>query len=126
MPADVEVKLPSLYTNTVQGRKLSLEFSDYKASLTQTTLSNLTEEASKLSLQGLLEQAKSIATIPTGVNPLYNVVCVGMDEAWVNGAEKTIRHVDMHGSVRDTVTTTCHYWPGDITVTRQGEVSIEL
>jgi hypothetical protein len=59
MPADVEVKLPSLYTNTVQGSEFSLEVSDYKASLMQTTLSSLTE-ASHFPLQGLSEQAESI------------------------------------------------------------------
>jgi hypothetical protein len=122
MPADVDVKLPSLYTNTVQGRELSLEFSNYKACVSQTTLSSLTEEASHLSSRKLLEQAKSITTIPTGVNPLYDVACVGVDEAWVSGADKTIRRVDIHGSVRDTITTKCEPYPNDITVTRQREL----
>ncbi|XP_056001467.1 uncharacterized protein LOC130046503 [Ostrea edulis] len=122
MPTYIDVKLPSLKTNTVQGRELSLELGEYKASLTQTTLSSLTEEVSYLSLQKLLEQAKSITTIPTGVIPLGPVACVGVDEAWVSGGDKTIRRVDIHGSVRDTVTTTCEDWPNDITVTRQGEL----
>ncbi|XP_048740769.2 uncharacterized protein LOC125654771 [Ostrea edulis] len=122
MPTDIDVKLPSLKTNTVQGRELNLEFGEYKASLTQTTLSSLTEEVFYLSLQKLLEQAKSITTIPTGVIPLGHVACVGVDEAWVSGGDKTIRRVDIHGSVRDTVTTTCEDWPNDITVTRQGEL----
>ncbi|XP_048730360.2 uncharacterized protein LOC125647645 [Ostrea edulis] len=122
MPTDIDIKLPSLKTNTVQGRELSLELGEYKASLTQTTLSSLTEEVSYLSLQKLLKQAKSITTIPTGVNPLFHVACVGVDEAWVSGQNKTIRRVDIHGSVRDTVTTTCYFWPIDITVTRQGEL----
>ncbi|XP_056001295.1 E3 ubiquitin-protein ligase TRIM71-like [Ostrea edulis] len=122
MPTDIDFKLPSLKTNTVQGRELSLELGEYKASLTQTTLSSLTEEVSYLSLQKLLEQAKSITTIPTGLNPLYQVACVGVDEVWVSGEDKTIRRVDIHGSVRDTVTTTCKTWPDGITVTRQGEL----
>jgi sugar lactone lactonase YvrE len=122
MPADVEVKLPSFKTSIVRGRELSLEFSDYRASLTQTTLSSLTEEASHLSLQGLLDQAKCIATIRTGVKPLLHVACVGVDEAWASGRDKTIRRVDVHGSVQDTVITTVRkYWPNDITVSRQGE-----
>jgi sugar lactone lactonase YvrE len=45
-----------------------------------------------------------------------------VDEAWVSGNKKTIRRVDIHGTIWDTVTTTCHYWPGDIKVTRQGEL----
>jgi hypothetical protein len=106
----------------VQGRELSLEFDDYKVSLTQTTLSSLTEEASHLSSQGLLDQAKSITTIPPLVKPLFHVACVGVDEAWLSGTDKTITRVDVHGSVRDTVTTTCEFMPGSITVTRQGEL----
>jgi hypothetical protein len=122
MPPDVKVTMPSFKTSTVQGRELSLTFEDYRASLTQTTLSSLTEEVSCLTLQGLLDQAISITTIPTGVNPLNCVVCVGVDEIWVCGKDKTVRRVDIHGSVRDTVTTTCKSWPSGITVTRQGEL----
>jgi hypothetical protein len=121
MPADVDVKLPSLKSSTGEGKELSLEFSDYRASLvTQTTLSSLTDEVSHLSSQGLLEQAKSIATIPTRLNPLVHVACVGVDEVWVSGKDKTVRRVDIHGSVRDTVK--CPNWPDDIIVTRQGEL----
>ncbi|XP_048740753.2 uncharacterized protein LOC125654762 [Ostrea edulis] len=122
MPIDIDVKLPSLKTNTVQGRELSLELGEYKASLTQSTLSNLTEEVSYSSLQNLLDQVKLITVIRTGVNPLYNVACVGVDEAWVSGAENTIRRIDMHGSEWDTVTTTRKTWPNSITVTSQGEL----
>ncbi|XP_048740752.2 E3 ubiquitin-protein ligase TRIM9-like [Ostrea edulis] len=122
MPTDIDVKLPSLKTNTVQGRELSLELGEYKASLTQTTLPSLTEEVSHLSLPKMLEQAKSVTTIPARVNPLLHVACVRVNEAWVSDKDKTIRRVGIHGSVRDTVTTTCLYWPDDITVTRQGEL----
>jgi hypothetical protein len=122
MPTDFEVKLPSLKSSTGEGRELSLEFIDYRATLTQTTLPSLTDKVSHLSLQKLLDQAKSIATIPTGLNPLYTVACMGVDEVWVSGTDKTVRCVDIHGSVRDTVTTTCNNWPNDTTVTRQGEL----
>jgi DNA-binding beta-propeller fold protein YncE len=122
MPSDVKVIMPSLTSNTVQGRALSLEFKDYKATLTQTTPSSLIEEASHIALQELVEQAQSITTISTGLKPLFNIACVGVDEAWVSGPNKTIRRVDVHGSVRDTVTTTCKTWPNGITVTRQGEM----
>ncbi|XP_056001872.1 uncharacterized protein LOC130048825 [Ostrea edulis] len=40
----------------------------------------------------------------------------------MSGKDKTIRRVDIHGAVRDTVTTTCKTRPSDITVTRQGEL----
>ncbi|XP_048741223.2 tripartite motif-containing protein 2-like isoform X2 [Ostrea edulis] len=122
MPADIDVKLPSLKTNTVQGRELSLELGEYKASLTKTTLSCQADEASYTTLQKLLDQAKSITTIPTGVDSLYNVACVGVDEAWVSGEDKTIKRVHINGSIQNTVTTTCKTWPNAITVTTQGEL----
>jgi hypothetical protein len=112
IPADLDVKLPSLKINTLQGKELSLELDNYKASMTQLTLSSLTEElASSLSLEGLLEQVKPIATIPSRVLPLHHVACVGMDEVWVSGDDKTVRCVDVHGSLRDTVNTTCQTRP---------------
>ncbi|XP_048749119.2 E3 ubiquitin-protein ligase TRIM71-like [Ostrea edulis] len=122
MPADIDVKLPSLKTNTVQGRELSLELEDCKATLQQISLSGLADEVNKSSIRKLLDKARVIATIPTGVIPLLSVACVGVDEAWVSGADKTITRVDIHGSVQDTVITTCKPKPNGITVTRQGEL----
>ncbi|XP_048750839.2 uncharacterized protein LOC125662608 [Ostrea edulis] len=120
MPADIDVKIPSLKTNTVQGRELSLELEEYKATLQQISLSGLTDDVNKSSIRKLLDRARVIATIPTGVNPLHNVACIGVDEAWVSGKDETIRRVDIHGSVRDTAT--CKNFPNGITVTRQGEL----
>ncbi|XP_048740311.2 uncharacterized protein LOC125654393 [Ostrea edulis] len=125
MPTDIDVNLPSLKTNTVQRRDLSLEFEEYRGSLKQTLqtlMSSLMETNFYLSLQKLLNQAKYITTIPTGIKPIYNVACVGVDEAWVSGEDKTIRRIDIHGSLRNTVITTCEDCPNDITVTRQGEL----
>ncbi|XP_048752263.2 uncharacterized protein LOC125663883 [Ostrea edulis] len=122
IPADIDVKLPSLKTNTIQGRELSLELEEYKATLQQISLAGLADDVSKSSIRKLLDRARVIATIPTGVNPLYHVACVGVDEAWVSGADKTIRRVDIHGSVGDTVATTCQKWPYDIRVNQQGEL----
>jgi streptogramin lyase len=122
MPTDTDIQLPSVKYISVEGRELCMEFEYYKANLTQARLSSLTKKACQLSFQGLIDQAKSIATIPKGFKPLYDVACVGVDEAWVSGYDKTIRHVDIYGSVRDTVTTTCKYCPNGITVTRQGEL----
>ncbi|XP_048766566.2 E3 ubiquitin-protein ligase TRIM71-like [Ostrea edulis] len=121
MPADIDVKMPSLKTNTVQGSELSLELEEYMATLQQISLSGLADDVYKSPIRKLLDKVSVIATIPTEVNPLFHVACVGVDEAWVSGEDKTIRRVDIHGSVRDTATTTC-IWPNGITVTRQGEL----
>jgi hypothetical protein len=122
MPADTNIKVPSLKIIANEGRQLDVEFEDYKASLTQTTPSSLTEEASHLSLQKVLDEAKLITTIRSGVIPLWGVVCVGVDEAWVSGKEQSIKRLDKHGSEQDIVTTTCKTWPNDITVTREGDL----
>ncbi|XP_062621522.1 uncharacterized protein LOC134283100 [Saccostrea cucullata] len=121
IPQIPDLPLPSLQTNTVQGRELSIELGEYKATLTQTSLSSLTDEVSFLSVKELLE-AKVIANIPTNVKNLLKVACVGSDKAWVNGIDKMITCVDIHGAVQDTVTSTCKDFPSDITVTRQGEL----
>ncbi|XP_061182712.1 uncharacterized protein LOC133191586 [Saccostrea echinata] len=122
IPQTPDLLLPSLQTNTVQGRKLSIELGEYKATLTQTSLSSLTNEVSFLSVKELLEEAKVIANIPTNVTNLFKVACVGSDKAWISGTDKMITCVDIHGAVQDTVTSTCKTFPDDITVTRQGEL----
>jgi sugar lactone lactonase YvrE len=119
-----DVTSPSLKTSSVQGREFSIELEDYRATLTQKTLSllNLTDEVLYSSGQELLKEAKVIANIPTNVKDLNKVACVGSDRAWINGEDKVIHSVDIHGTVQDTVTSTCKYYPSDITVNRQGEL----
>ncbi|XP_062573524.1 uncharacterized protein LOC134235409 [Saccostrea cucullata] len=123
IPADIDVKVPSLNTNTVQGRELSIELGEYKATLTQTSLSSLTERVSLyLSMRELLEKPRVIATIPTGIQPLCQVACVGKDEAWVSGGFGIIRRVDIHGSLQEPVSAEFVLSPYEISVTRQGEL----
>ncbi|XP_062588549.1 E3 ubiquitin-protein ligase TRIM71-like [Saccostrea cucullata] len=122
IPQIPDLPLPSLQTNTVQGRELSILLRGYMATLTQTSLSSLTDEVSFLSVKELLEEAKVIANIPTNVKKLVKVACVGLDKAWVSGKDKMITCVDIHGAVHDTVISTCKNYPNDITVTRQGEM----
>ncbi|XP_062595065.1 E3 ubiquitin-protein ligase Midline-1-like [Saccostrea cucullata] len=117
-----DLSLPSLQTNTVKGRELSIELGENKATLTQTSLSSLTDEVSFLSVKELLEEVKVIANIPTNAKQLQKVACVGSDKAWISGTDKMITCVDIHGAVQDTVTSTCNRFPNDITVTRQGEL----
>ncbi|XP_062606426.1 uncharacterized protein LOC134268251 [Saccostrea cucullata] len=122
IPADIDVKIPSMNTSTAQGRELNIELGEYKAKLTQTALSSLTDEVSYLSMKELLDKARVIATIPSGVKPLFQVACVGTDEVWAVGIDGVIRCVNIHGSLHESVTTTSHYSPNDICVTKQGEL----
>jgi sugar lactone lactonase YvrE len=124
IPKVPDLMSPSLRTNTVQGRELSIELGDYRTTLTQTTLSlpSLADEAICLSVEELLKEAKVIANIKPNIKHLQKVACFGPDRAWLNGADKTIRCVDINGTVTDTVITTCSGFPADITVNRQGEL----
>ncbi|XP_061179118.1 E3 ubiquitin-protein ligase TRIM71-like [Saccostrea echinata] len=122
IPADIDVKIPSLNAKTVKGRELDIELGEYKATLTQKTSSSLTDEVSHLTVRELLKKAKVITTILTGVKPLWRVACVRTDEAWVGGTDKVIRRVDKQGSVQESVITRCLSSPSDISVTVEGEL----
>nr|XP_022312012.1 tripartite motif-containing protein 2-like [Crassostrea virginica] len=43
-------------------------------------------------------------------------------EAWIYGENETITRIDIQGTVREIVTTTFHYGPNDISVTREREL----
>jgi sugar lactone lactonase YvrE len=123
VPVDIDIKIPLLKTAIDHGRELSLEIEDLKATLTGLTPSRKTDDGACAVSQELLDQAKSIITFPSGVIlPLGAIACVGVDGTWVSGRDKTVRRVDIHGSVRDTVTTTCYIRPFGITVTKHGEL----
>ncbi|XP_062569794.1 uncharacterized protein LOC134231834 [Saccostrea cucullata] len=122
IPTEVDVKIPSLNSNTVQGRELSIELGKYRATLTQTSISSLTDDVSILSVKKLLEKTKIIATIPSGIKPLGVITCIGFNEVWAFGEDKFIRRITMQGSLKDKILTNCEKGPADISVTRQGEL----
>ncbi|XP_062583855.1 uncharacterized protein LOC134245599 [Saccostrea cucullata] len=122
IPTDIDVKTPSMYTRTDQGKELGIELGEYQATLTQSEISSLTDEVSFLSMRELLDKARVIATIPTAVVPLWRVACGKTDDAWVSGADKLIIRIDMHGSRQESVYTRCLYCPGGISLTKQGEL----
>ncbi|XP_062586549.1 uncharacterized protein LOC134248154 [Saccostrea cucullata] len=120
IPTDVNTRTPALNSNILMGSELSIELAEYKATLKQTSISSLKDEVSFLSVRKLLEKAKVIANIPSGIKPLYSVSCVGTDEAWLRCEGRTLRRIDIHGSVKDEVITECVGCPADISVTRRG------
>ncbi|XP_062579924.1 uncharacterized protein LOC134241932 [Saccostrea cucullata] len=122
IPTDVDVKIPSLNSNTVQGRELSIELGEFKATLTQTSISSLTDEVSILYVRKLLDNAQVIASIPSKIKPLGAIICIGINEAWAQGEDNIIRRIDIHGSLKEKITTEGQSNPADISVTRQGEL----
>ncbi|XP_078328795.1 uncharacterized protein LOC144623831 [Crassostrea virginica] len=120
-PEHVDLELPSLRSNTDQGKELIIEIGGYRATLNQMSPPSPSADVSRLTtgIGKLMDQVRVIATIPTNYKTLYGVACVGESEAWFYGNNKTITRIDIHGTVRDRVTTT---WPGGISVTIGGEL----
>ncbi|XP_078328814.1 uncharacterized protein LOC111111011 [Crassostrea virginica] len=123
-PEHVDLELPSLRSNTDQGKELIIEIGGYRATLNQMSPPSPSADVSRLTtgIGKLMDQVRVIATIPTNYKTLLGVACVGESEAWFYGNNKTITRTDIHGTVRDTVTTTCQDKPNDISVTRGREL----
>ena len=115
---NVDLELPSLSSNTHQGKELFIEIGGYRATLKHMSLPSLDDSRTR----NILDKVRIITTIPTPYEPLDGVVCVGEAEAWVYGDNETITRIDIHGIMWNTVTTTCLDFPGDISVTRGGEL----
>ena len=123
-PEHVDLELPSLRSNIDPGKELVIDIGGYGATLKQFSQLSLSVNVSCLAtaIGKLMDQVRVIATIPTNHKRLLGVACVGGAEAWIYGNNKTIIRIDIHGTVRDTVTTTCLSCPGGISVTRGGEL----
>ncbi|XP_078330465.1 uncharacterized protein LOC144624505 [Crassostrea virginica] len=121
-PEHVDLEFPSLRSNINQGKEFIIEIGGYRATLKQMSPPSPSADVSRLTTGKLMDQVRVIATIPTNYKPLRGVPCVGGAEAWIFGKKQTITRIDIHGAVRDTVTTTCQYGPNDISVTREREL----
>lgn len=121
VPQIPELREPSLKTKLVQGTERKIEFGNFINSLTMTSLLSIQYE---FYLSNILNEPRVIAVISTQIDrrDLYRVACVGSDRAWVCGQDKSITLVDLEGSVRDTVISTCVDFPGDIQLNRDGEL----
>ncbi|XP_078328076.1 uncharacterized protein LOC144623515 [Crassostrea virginica] len=123
-PEHVDFELPSLRSNIDQGKELIIEIGGFRATLKQMSPPSPSADVSRLStgIGKLMNQVRVIATIFTNSIPLYGFACIGGTEAWIFGENKNITRIDIQGKVRDTVTTTCQYWPNGISVTRGREL----
>ena len=116
----MDLKFPVLASNIDKGKELGIEIGDYTAILKQMSQPSLSTDVSRLTtgIRKLMDKLRVIATIPTTYSPLRDVACVGEAEAWIYGDNSTITRIDIHGAVKDTVTTTCKYGPNGISVTK--------
>nr|XP_022312329.1 uncharacterized protein LOC111117483 [Crassostrea virginica] len=123
-PEHTDLHFPFLDSNIDEGKELSIEIGGYRVTLKEMSQPNLSTDVSRLTtgIGELMDKVRVIATIPTTRNPLDGIACVGEAEAWIFGESETITRIDIHGAVKDTVTTTCQYGPDGISVTRGREL----
>ena len=122
-PEHMELKFPFFDSNINKGKELSIEIGDFRATLKQKSQPSVPTDVSRLTTGiGNMDKVRVIATIPTTYNTLWGVACEGETEVWIYGKNEIITRIDIHGAVRDTVTTTCQYGPNDISVTRGREL----
>ncbi|XP_034306614.2 tripartite motif-containing protein 2-like [Magallana gigas] len=125
----------SVIENTTRDRSKSLDHSKLNPveELTKTILvahrtkaeqKSLTERFSAIPLTNgqLLKKARVISSFSTGLENLTAVACYGNREAWICGETKVIKRLDIQGFQKNALLATCKYFPGDIAVTRNGEL----
>nr|XP_022312161.1 tripartite motif-containing protein 3-like [Crassostrea virginica] len=108
LPEYLDSHMPTLVSKVDQGKELSIEIGDFRAILKQ-----------------LKDKARLIATIPTDYKNVFDVACVGDSEAWIRGNNSNITRIDIHGTLKDTVSIIGLlglYGPNGIAFTREGEL----
>lgn len=115
---------PHMLVNTKDKRERCITFEKYRASLKQTPMPrlDLTNDVQSVPRKVLLKIPKVITNIPLKGEKLRRIVCTSLDKAWMCGNRKLVTLVDIHGLIRGTIETTCLDFPGDIALSRQGEL----
>ncbi|XP_062579094.1 uncharacterized protein LOC134241017 [Saccostrea cucullata] len=107
---DINEPVFALVTNTSedkrQDRELFIELGEYKATMIQEP--------------ELFAKVRDIAIISAKDRFPMKVCCVDGDKAWVIYFDKTLRCIDLHGTVHETLTTTCQVV--DFSVTSSDEL----
>ena len=86
-------------------------------------LDKQTEAVSPPLVKPLLDEPRLTATIDTGYGYLYSVSCVGEDQVWMCGEyDKTMKLLNLWGKLQTSIQTKSGWLPGDIAVTRDGDL----
>lgn len=70
----------------------------------------------------MLSIPKVLTNVPLKGEKPRRLACTSLDRVWMCGNGKLIKCVDINGSVRSAVKSTCLDFPGDIAINRQGEL----
>ncbi|XP_048750706.2 uncharacterized protein LOC125662505 [Ostrea edulis] len=80
-----------------------------------------TPKASSTSVRPLSEEPRLITTIYTGYTP-RSVACLSEEKIWTCGFDKVMKLLNLHGKLLASIQTESGYIPGDIAVTRDGDL----
>lgn len=130
--SSVKMMEVSVIKNTTRDKSKSLAQSKQNPIELSKTLAHSTEAEQKSSTERnsaisptsgqLLKEARVIASFSTGLENLTAVACYGSREAWLSGETRVIKRLDIQGFQKNALLATCKYFPGDIAVTRDGEL----
>jgi hypothetical protein len=109
LPPITRVTLPSLSLPEINTEKLSEMF----GSVSELSVTTVTP---------LLVDPRLTAAIDTGYNKLSGVSCVSEDQVWTCGYNKTMKLLNLRGDLLTSIQTKSGDYPGDIAVTRDGDL----
>ena len=126
LPENPDIKMPRFEATMNHDKELHIEMENYRATLTQSSESDVPCLTPKTAVL-LMDEVKVISTIPTNYYHLYGIACVGEAEAWIFGEhDNNISRIDMHGSVKDIVSTGPRYGPKAISVFKEGNLHYSI
>ncbi|XP_062615943.1 uncharacterized protein LOC134277627, partial [Saccostrea cucullata] len=125
LPPKVNVQLPS-FSSQINKEQLHEMFGSLCAlSITTAQRGYIMETSEAVScppVKPLLDEPELITTIDTKYKNLFSVACLTDDEIWTCGDIDIINFYNNKGILLKSVQTKTRSWPGDIAVTRSGDL----
>jgi hypothetical protein len=126
LPPKVRVTLPSFSPQKINAdclREMFGSLSSLTINKEQGGFMMSAEAVSSPPVKPLLDEPQVTATIDTGYNKLLGVTCVGEDQVWTCGKyDKTMKLRNLRGKLQTSIQTKSGGEPGDIGVTRDGDL----
>ncbi|XP_061171171.1 uncharacterized protein LOC133180716 isoform X1 [Saccostrea echinata] len=126
LPPEVSVSLPNFSPQKINTEHLNQIFGSLSALSITTEEYGYTmktpEDVSCPPVKPLLDEPELITTIDTGYDNLYSLACLNDEEVWTMRYGKVMRLYNLQGKLLKSIKTKSGKRPGDITVTRSGDL----
>ncbi|XP_056004209.1 uncharacterized protein LOC125660919 [Ostrea edulis] len=125
LPPTVRVTAPSLSPQKINKDQLNEMFGSLSPLSINTEHGDTIKSAEAVSsppVKPLLDEPSVTAAIDTGYNNLYSVSCLSEDQVWTRGNNDTMNLLNLQSELLTSIQTKSGYEPGDITVTRDGDL----